>query len=282
MLFVSARRSSHAQPQVYERDMKTGAERRITFQNGSTSRPRYHPREGWIVYSSSTDELKEAPPLLSLGMEITPSKLPAPYTDMLEVYLHSFAGLEIKRVTSRPGYDGEARFTPDGKSLTWTRIVKDRAQTVLLPHGANVPARVLHGLGDNPTFYTVSPDGKNAAWVDWDASFGVSRLRMRIGKSVRDVAADMIVTKADPEFSPDGKWLLWAQKDPQSGLYGIYGYDIAVQCLHHFLFPSEGDRRHPTVTPDMKWLTYTLVSRGRSRIAQVPFEQRTGPCPLPP
>lgn len=282
MLFVSAGRPGHSQPQVYERDMKNRTEKRITFQSGSTWHPRYHPKDRAILYSSSTDELKENSPLLTLNVEAKPSKLPPPLTEPLDVYLHSLNGLEIKRVSHKPGFDGEANFSPDGKNLVWTRIVKERAQIVSLPHSLIGEPRVIHGLGDNPTAFTTSPDGKSTAWIDWDPTFGVSRLRVRQGKSVTDVAADMIVTKRDPEFSPDSKWLVWAQKDPQTNLHGIWGYDLAGKCLHHFLFSSEGDRLDPIVSPDMKFLTYTWVSRGRSRIAQVPFVQRSGPCPVPP
>lgn len=283
LLFVSARRPGHMQPQVYERDLNSGVERRITFQIGSTWHPHYHPKENWIIYSSSTDELKENSPLLTLNVETKPSKLPPPYTEPLEVYMHSLAGgLEIRRITTRPGFDGDARFSPEGKSLIWTRIAKDRAQVVTVPYSAVAAPRVWPGLGENPASYTLSPDTKSAAWVEWDASFGVSRLRLKHGKEIVDVAGDMIVTKADPEFTPDGKWLLWAQKDAQTNLHGIWGYDIDNKCLHHFLFSSEGDRRHPVVSPDMKWLTFTWVSRGRSRIAQVPFPKPNGPCPVSP
>src|ERR1035437_8488881 len=65
LLFVSKKRPAHVHDQVYEKDLITGIERRITFQNGSTFQPHYQPKDLWIVYSSSTDELKENPPLLN-------------------------------------------------------------------------------------------------------------------------------------------------------------------------------------------------------------------------
>ncbi|MBX3021039.1 MAG: PD40 domain-containing protein [Bdellovibrionales bacterium] len=282
MLFVSGKRASHNAQQVYERDMATGKERRITFQSGSTWHPRYNSTGEWILYSSSTDELKEHSPLLVPVAEVKPSKLPPPYNEPVDVYLHALNGLQIRRITARPGFDGEARFSSDGKQIVWTRISKDRAAVVIQEASSEGSPRPLHGLGTNPTSFASALGGRLNAWVDWDMSFGVSRLRLRNGKEVTDVAADMIVTKIDPEFSPDGKWLLWSQKDPESELYGLWGYNIANKCLHRFLFSSTGDRRHPVVTPDMKMLTYTWVNRGRSRIAQVPFVQRTGPCPVPP
>lgn len=282
LLYVSANRAAHAQAQVYERDLKTGADRRITYQNGAVSRPRYHPTLPSILYASSTDELKENPPLLNPTANSKPSKLPPRYTNPLEIYMHSLGRLNIERLTRRPGFDGEARFLPNGKTVTWTRVSGERTRIMGLKLGTHEPFAVS-GLGVNPTDYVSSPDGKSRAWIEWDKTFGVSRLRLRAHHTpTAEIGSDMIVTKSDPAFSPDSKWLLWAQKDPQTGLYGIWSYNLGDKCLQHFLFPSEGDRRDPTVSPDMKFLTYTLVSRGRSRIAQVPFVQRTGPCPPAP
>lgn len=278
LVFVSAKRATHQQPQIYERDLDAGVDRRITFQNGVTARPRLHPKEDWILYASSTDEVKEAGPLFAATK---PSKLPAPFQDPTEIYVHVLAGLEIRRVTERPGFDGEARFTGDGRALTWTRIVNDRAQIVQAPLAGGAP-HVLAGLGDNPTSFVGSADGKAQSWIDWDGSFGVSRLRLRRGKQTIDVAGDMIVTKSDNEFTPDSKHLLWAQKDAQSGRFELWSYDLDRACLQRFAFGSEAERRHPVVSPDMKWLTYTLVKQGRSRIARVPFVKATGPCPVTP
>lgn len=273
---MSAKRPAHVQSQVYERDLKTGAERRITFQNGSNFHPRFHPKEKWIIYASSTDELKENPPLLNLD-STPPNKLPSPYAEPVEIYLHSLSGLEIRRVTSRKGFDGEAHFSSNGKNLTWTRVINEHTQIMSLPQGSP-NARTINNLGENPTNYVVSDDGKSTVWIEWDASFGVSRLRLKRGKLTSEIASETIVTKSDPAFTPDSRWLIWAQKEPQTNLYGLWGYELATGCLHHFLFSSEGDRRDPVVSPDMKTLVYTLVSRGKSRIMQVPFAPRSGAC----
>ena len=77
LLFVSRKRPGHQQDQVYEKDLISGVERRVTFQNGTTFHPHYHAKEPWIVYSSTTDELKENPPLLHPSS--TQSKMPYPY-----------------------------------------------------------------------------------------------------------------------------------------------------------------------------------------------------------
>lgn len=284
LLFVSAKRPGHMQRQVYERDFSTQLERRVTFQNGSTWNPHYTQQGDAIVYASSTDEEKENPPLLTLALQASnkPTKLPELYTQPLEIYLHSLSGgLAIERLTSRPGFDGEPHLSPDGRSISFTRVYKERSQ-VLTMSLASHAVHALPGLGDNPTDLVYSLDGKSMAWIEWDQAWGVSRLRLKRGVEAMDVAPDMIVTKATPAFAPDSRFLLWSQKDPQSGLNGIWSFELKTNCLQRFVFRDDADRSDPVVSPDMKWLTYTLVRQGRSRIAKVPFVQRTGPCPVIP
>jgi Tol biopolymer transport system component len=280
MLFVSSQRQAHEQSQVYEMDLKSGKDRRVTFQNGAVTHARYQPKGGSIVYSSPTDELKEHPPLLNPFPK--PSKLPPDYTQPDELYLHSLKNLRIRRLTHTLGFDGEAHFTPNGRTVTWTRVQNERTLIMAMDLSSRTPYR-LPDLGINPTDYVISPDNKWRAWIEWDKTFGLAKIRLkRWGRRTVEIASDMIVTKRDLSFSPDSGWLLWAQKDPQTNLFNLWGYRLKNKCLNHFSFSSEGDRRDPTVSPDMKWLTYTLISRGRSKIAQVPFVQRTGPCPVLP
>jgi Tol biopolymer transport system component len=280
LLFVSRGRVAHRQAQIYEKDLNTGVERRITFQNGNNMGPRYHPKENLIVYASSTDELKENPPLLNPVSGV--SKLPAPYQEPMELYFHSLRALEITRVSDHFGFDGEARFSNDGKELTWTRALGQKTEVLSMNRSSHV-TRTLKGLGVNPTQYVIAPDGKTQAWVDWDESFGVARLRVQKGKEKPvEVGAEMIVQKTDLNFSPDSKWLLWAQRDARTPVYDLWALDLATMCVRRLTTNGEGERRDPTVSPDMKWLTYTWVHKDRSRIARAGFAPAAGPCPTTP
>ncbi len=272
MLFVSKGRRSHSHAQIYEKDLESGKERRITFQNGSTAGPRYHPKEDWILYASSTDELKEDPPMLkSPGIEV---KFPFPYAEPFELYMHSPKGLEIMRLTNHQGFDGEGRFNPDG-SISWTRAVNGKLQIVSAPRGSKQP-RPVKGIGANASQWTVSSDGKIRAWVEWTDDFTTSRIKLQSGKlAAIEVGAEGF--KSDLRFSPDAKFLLWAQVNPQTTKFEIWSFEIDSGCARKLL-AAAGDRRHPIVSPDLKWLTFTSWRKDRSRIAQVPYEPAAGPC----
>lgn len=279
LLFVSKKRPGHTQDQVYEKDLLSGVERRITFQNGSTYQPHYAPKESYIVYASSTDELKENPPLLHPNSTI--SKLPFPYQEPMEVYVHSLKGFEIQRLTDHPGFDGEARFGNDPNLVTFTRVNGQKTE-VLSFHRTLHTVHALKNLGVNPAQYITSANGKHHAWIEWDDSFGVAKLRLQKDKgAVVEINSDIIVPKTDLNFSPDSKYILWAQKDASNPVYDLWIADLETLCPRRLTTTSEGERRYPVLSPDMKWLTFTAVDKKRSRIARMGFTVPAGPCPEP-
>ena len=278
LLFVSRKRPGHQQDQVYEKDLATGIERRLTFQNGNTFHPQYHPKENWILYSSSTDELKENPPLLRASQETL--KLPHPYTEPFELYIHSLKEFDINRVTDHGGFDGYATFNNDGNVLTFTRVNGERSEVVVFNRSLR-SAHSLKNLGSNPSEYVHTSDGKARAWLDWEAGFTKNRIRLQKGKEEpRDVVPMDAPVKMDLNFSPDGKWLLWSQHSSDG--YDIWAADTDTLCPRRLLLNSEGERRDPVVSPDGKWLTYTLIFMGRSRIARMAFSPPSGTCPAAP
>jgi Tol biopolymer transport system component len=273
LLFVSRNRKGHAHGQVYEKDLNGGAERRITFQNGNTAFPRFHPREDFIMYSSSTDELKEDPPMLKTGG--TSTKLPMPYTEPYELYIHSLKGLEINRITRHQGFDGEGRFTANGAEVYWTRVDGGKPVVVSAPRGSN-NAKPVKGVGKNSSQYSLSPDGKTRAWIQWADDYASSKIFLAAKKDAHEIASTPAF-KTDLTFSPDGKHLLWAQAVSGSPRLEIWGFEIETACARK-LVSGAYDRRHPVVSPDLKWLTFTSWRKDRSRIAQVAYQPAAGPC----
>jgi hypothetical protein len=279
ILYISKHRLTHSQDQIYEKDLKSGVERRITFQNGSTFRPHYTSRENAIIYSSSTDELKENPPLLypTTGQ----SKMPFPYQEPMELYIHSLNGLDIHRLTEHRGFDGEVDVV--GNNITFTRVVAQKTEIHEL-NLANKSQHVLKGLGVNPAQYITSPDGKNQAWVEWDENYGVCRLHLQKGKEKSvEIAGDFILPKTDLIFSPDSKWLLWAQREANHSGYDLWIAGVeGSHCARRVKPLADGERRDPALSSDMRWLAFSTKTNDRSRIARTGFMAPTGPCPASP
>jgi Tol biopolymer transport system component len=277
LLFVTGKRASHAQTQVYEKDLATGEERRLTFQTGSNYGPKYHPREPWFVYASTTDELKENPPLLNFSNE--QSALPEEFQIPSEIYIHSLDGLEITRITDRLGYDGNPQFSHDGRRLIWTRAVKGRTQVVALDR-MNRVLQQLPNLGANPSGYISATDKNANAWIEWDEALANSKLNLKTSADPKpvEINANHQVTKIDPAFSPDNQYLVWSQLNALHQHFELWAYSLANKCAYMMIGSDSADRRHPVFSPDMKVLTYTHIRAERSRIANLPFVPPTGPC----
>lgn len=232
------------------------------------------------MYSSSTDELKENPPLLH--GDSADAKLPSQFREPYEIYLHSLRALEITRVTRNNGFDGEGRFTPDGKNLTWTRAGKDRV-VVLKTTGSSYATRNIRDLGPNPAQFTISPDGKWQAWIDWDETFGVARLKIqKLKTAARELVPDLVVPKTDLFISPDSKWLLWSQLNTETSTYQLWSAELETGCARRLSANTDSERRYPAISPDMSKIVFTSVRKGRSRIMQAAFTALTGPCIAPP
>ncbi len=277
LLYISWNRNSHSGPEVYEKDLTTGVERRLTYQNGQVFSPRYHPFEPWIVYASTTDETKEYPPLLNPAAPSSP--LPERYNRPTEIYIHSLTGLEITRVTNRRGFDGEPRFSYDGKQLIWTRAYKDRIAVAVMNRATNQTVN-LSGLGLNPTNYVSSQDRNLRAWIQWDKKFKNSKLKLRLNqRKTFEVNPEHQVIKTDLALSTNNQFLTWAQMNALSQKYEIWVYDLARSCAYMVIGRDDADRRHPTFSPDGRFLTYTVIRGERSRIENVPFAAPDEPCP---
>lgn len=276
IVYVSRNRIGHQQAQIYERDLSSGRERRLTFQNGNLSSPRYAPNEKSILYSSPTDELKENPPLLQAPK--AESKLPLQYREPNEVYLHNLDSLEMTRLTKRPGFDGEARFSPDGREIFWTRNRNDRTEIVFQNVGGYGIPHMVFRLGTNPTQYAMSSDGKTAAWIEWDENYTISHLKIRKGKDVIEVNPAQTVVKTDIEFSRDGRWLVWAQADRDKSHFELWSYDVENLCARKLQVPDGSERRYPSLSPDLQWLTYTVIRDKKPQVARTTFVQPSGPC----
>lgn len=274
IVFVSAKRKGHLLEQIYEKNLATGEERRVTFQSGQALQPSYHPKLNKITYISSTDELREQPPRYI--PDPTPSKLPGDFQSLVEVYTHDLSALDINRITKHPGFDGEPRFHRDG-ALTYTRALSDRLEVVSYsPHSGS--SHVLRKLGKNTSCFTTSADGKLGAWLEWDNEFQTSTLKFQRGGSRPEITnVDTAAVKRDLRFSPDGKWLLWSHGDSK-GQFAIWIMDVASLCPRPLVMDEKARVRHPALSANMKTLVYTRVSDGRSRIAWRVFEPPAGTC----
>jgi Tol biopolymer transport system component len=104
--------------ELYVRDAKSGALRRLTNKRGYDAEASYSPDGRWIVFSSTRQAYER-------DLNANERKLleadPAYFG---EIYLMpaDADGSGVRRLTNVPGYDGGPFFSPDGKRIIWRRF----------------------------------------------------------------------------------------------------------------------------------------------------------------
>jgi Tol biopolymer transport system component len=99
--------AQHSAAQLYELDLEKKKQRRVTWQDGEISSVDWISNDD-VVYTSSTDELKEIPfAAKKLAVGETPG----------DVYRSDIFGEKIQRLTNRSGYDGDLSVHPKTKEV---------------------------------------------------------------------------------------------------------------------------------------------------------------------
>lgn len=102
LIYTSRSRATHKGSQLYELDIISNKERRVTFSDGDAFDGSYLS-ESEILYASTTDEIKERP---LLNQNFNKDFPPA------DIYMSDLFGTEILRLTQQPGFDGDPLFVP--------------------------------------------------------------------------------------------------------------------------------------------------------------------------
>lgn len=156
LLFQSRERAQHKAWQIYEYDLSSRKERRVTFSDGEAFDPRFlSPTE--IVYASTTDEIKEDP----FGPR---SLLKRPSSDL---YHSDLYGTSIERLTKQPGYDAQPFFRE--KPVSSILFASSRGEILGL-YQLNLKTLVVSLIsaekGKEKNFPSISPDQQVLAWVE--------------------------------------------------------------------------------------------------------------------
>lgn len=159
--FVSQKRPTHAQPQIYFFDLEQLTERRITYQDGECGKPVLIEGGKKVIYSSSTDELKEHPILF----RTSPDPSPWPPADLYESDL---SGIEIKRLTQRPGFDGLAlpRSDTSDKDIIYSQWNGHHLEAWQIHLENQAQKRLLTKKDRSILSLRLSPNSKQWIWIE--------------------------------------------------------------------------------------------------------------------
>lgn len=283
LLFLSANRPGHRHAQVYELLLGSMIERRITFHDGDDTGPSYYPNGEHILYSSSTDELKEEPAIIENAMRTyLGGKTPAPENadsrkslGVSELYRQTLDGREISRLTDSNGFDGDASLDAKGSRIIFT------SNRFGHPNLYFMDTRGLHRLTDgtesdrNAKF---SPDNKAIAWSRYSKDLTSARILLAEGavQKAQPITSQGFLDLY-PVWHPKGDDIVFSSNRGGKG-FDLYVIDRKGQCLRR-LTDVDGDEVRPALSPDGTKIVFSGNQSGSNQIYLMDY--RPSPICLP-
>ncbi len=172
-----------------------------------------------------------------------------------------------------PGVVGnilDAALSPDGSRLAIVLRAEDGAHVWIVPLGGGKPTRLT--FERSFTEVTWSPDGRNVTAV----ASGGGLFTMAADGGAVPVPVPIDATRVlDARWSPDHAWLLYAT--PGAPTPDLYAIRPGVASASRQLVATANSERHPSLSPDGRWLLFQSARVARSFDVQVrPFPNTSG------
>lgn len=274
VIFVSQSRPHHSYGQIYEIDLSTQKEQRITFQGAENFNPVYVRNGKWIIYSSATDETKEHPPLLT-GKKEDPFVGPERYKNPADLYLHNLNEFEVVRLTAQEGFDGDPFWFEKNEKVIFTR--KKGESLYLFSVSAKHPKAIRpFSQGDELSEWQSSQDGVSQVWVEWEKDYSKNSLRAKWPSGYVTLLPDFDRIKKDVFFVPELNIILFAMNHPDPKQFNVFSVNLDGTCLTQWT-NSPSNNIDPTLSPDHSQLAFSSDRSGNYQIYLKKWPQ-TPPC----
>ncbi len=275
-VYVSKNRKNHKDTQLYFKDLATGKEKQITHQVGQLSGVFYLKSLGQILYSSTTDEEKEAPYILKEYLNRFPASVKNDSFFQLdfspqEIYQSKLDGSSIERLTESSGYDGFPVYLPEKDRLYFSRWHDNQMHLYAKSLKKKLaPWKVMktqgHDLGlqisnqkDKFTWFRFSPDFKSSQVLVSDLEFNNPTF----------VTLDSGVNWS-PTWHPNGKSIIYSAKYSGDRNFNLYEVSQGGECKRQ-ITSDAGDQFFPTLSPNGKVLLYTSTQSGQEQIYRMRY-----------
>ncbi len=274
LVYVSRNRPHHPYGQIYELNLATQKEQRLTFQGAENYNPQYVRGGEWLLYSSATDESKEHPTLFSKDKKenfLGPDRYKGP----ADIYLHHLKKFEVVRLTAHPGFDGEPFLFEKLEKVIFTRKRGDSLHLFSL--NISRPKIITpFSKGVRLSEWKSTQDGKSQVWIEWDKDFKSSLLKAKWPSGYVTLLPDFDRVKKNLFFADDLNLILFAMDHPERGVFNIFSVNLDGTCLTQWTSSPANDL-FPALSPDRKLLAFSSERSGNAQIYLKPWPQ-TPPC----
>jgi len=288
--FISLGRHKHPHPQVYEFDTTTKKDRRITYQDGQIYDVVFDSKSNRIIYSSSTDEIKENPEFIrqalaekqgSISAKIEWKNFKNENLPATEIYSSSTDGRDIQRLTESPGFDGMIALHPNKTEIAFVSV-RDQQKRIwrmnLKTRGLTVVSQKTIGVEDESPSY--SPDGLRLTWVRKLAPNVSSDLWV---DQLKNSAPQMLLTESrlilTPTWAPGSDEIVFSSNRDELENFELYAIKADGTCLRRLTYHSASDF-DPSFNAKGDQLLFTRILQGQPQLVTMPY--LPPPCPEAP
>lgn len=208
-------------PIVYVQNLVTRARTIVANEKGSNSAPSWSPDGTQLAVALSRD-------------------------GNTQVYIVNADGSGVRRVSNSSGIDTEPQFSADGSGIYFTSDRSGGPQIYRMNvNGSN--AKRITFTGNYNISPRISPDGKTLAYISRrDGGFQLHALDLISGQERR---LSNTSNDESPSFSPNGKYVLYANDSGRSKSLSVVSVDGQVKQR---LTSQAGNIKEPTWGPFMK------------------------------
>jgi len=272
IIFQSARPSTHRGLQIYELDLISGKERRITFSDGDAFDAFYKDNEN-IFYASTTDEIKEN----LLQGPTTDIKLPPS-----DIYNSDLFGTNIERIINDSGYDGAPVYQEKlGKPHLFFISNRDTVSGIYsLDLQNKKPQLLLTNRSKDRKYLALNPTQDKLAWIETDLN---KRQQSLVVYNFKNKTQKAIKTEngifRDLSFAPQNpERLFYSVQRPSEKFFRIETYNFEKKCTQvalsgpeSLLYPSLSNNR-------AEQLAFVRVVEDKKQIFVIHLISDLGPC----
>lgn len=278
MLFISRERPAHKHRQLYEMNLETKQERRLTYQDGEVFEGTLSPDDQTVFYTSTTDEIKERPILFYPELKSEPFPMTEIYRIKPKEDLH-------ERWTTRPGFDGFIHtHTEPGKGLTVTQSRWIGSDLQLYRSYGQKPGFEDMGAKKAGVWshsYTTHTKKPWKAWVQENSITGATSIVVQKPGAPREIIFVPTFEIRDLQFMDSGSndmtEFIYTGKSEKMGTRKAFWLNASAKCQKPFL-SSSAEVAGLQVTPDGRSLAWTLAQGSESQIFMGPIDKGPATC----
>ncbi len=252
--------------EIYMRDVESGSLTRLTEARGYDAEGSISPDGRLIVFSSNRHAYTETlSPKDAKAFELDKSF-------MLDIYIMSADGSDVRRLTNVKGYDGGPFFSPDGRRICWRRFsIEGATAEVYTMNIDGSDQRKITRMGVMSWAPYYHPSGKYLIFATNKHGFSNFELYMvdveGRGEPVRVTYAPEF--DALPSFSWDGTKLTWTSRRSTKKTSQIFIADWSHEAAQRMLDPGQAATEQDMAQATPRSLSSTTKPEIRAEDARV-------------